>query len=251
MQREKGESITESAPAGDIDRQATLLRVGTSGFGYREWLGKFYPQGLSPRQMLPFYAERFSSVEINSTFYRMPALAVLESWMSQVPADFVFTFKAPGLITHRKRLRNAEDETAAFTAKISVIGRHVGPVLFLLPPTLPCDLPLLREFLDGIARIRLAIEFRHPSWFNDEVFALLRERDCALCISDRDDAPPPPVLATAEFGYARLRRSAYTDEELKAWKQKIAEQGWEEAFIYFRHEETARGPVFAQKMLGA
>lgn len=230
---------------------ATRLRVGTSGFGYREWLGKFYPPGLSPREMLSFYAERFSSVEINSTFYRMPARAVLEGWMSQVPADFVFAFKAPALITHRKRLRDAGEEAAAFAERISAVGRRLGPVLFLIPPYLPCNLPLLRGFLETLPPLRSAIEFRHPSWFNDDVFALLREGGCALCISDRDEAPPPTVVATAGFGYARLRRAEYTCEQLKEWKRTLEEQGWGEAFVYFRHEETASGPTFARRMLEA
>ncbi len=227
------------------------LRIGTSGYAYREWRGKFYPLGLAPREMLPFYAQRFSSVEINATFYRMPALAVLESWLAQVPENFIFAFKAPGLITHRKRLRNVNEETAAFTTKISALGHNLGPVLFQLPPSLPRDLPLLRAFLAAIPAIRFAIEFRHPSWSSDEVFALLCEQRCALCISDRDDAPPPPLIATADFGYARLRRSEYTDKELQTWKEKFADLGWAEAFIYFRHEETAKGPAFAARMQGA
>jgi uncharacterized protein YecE (DUF72 family) len=248
--RTQGGAMRTNLPTGDTDSPpATNLRIGTSGFGYREWLGKFYPPGLSPKEMLPFYAERFSTVEINSTFYRMPALSVLESWMSQVQQDFIFTFKAPGLITHRKRLRSAGEETAAFTARISVLGHNTGPTLFLLPANLPCNIPLLGDFLDEIAHLRIAFEFRHPSWFNDGVFSLLRDHDCAMCISDRDGVPPPPVVATTDFGYARLRRSGYTDEQLQEWKKRISEQGWKEAFVYFRHEETATGPVFARRMM--
>jgi uncharacterized protein YecE (DUF72 family) len=205
---------------------------------------------MKPGEMLPFYATRFSSVEINATFYRMPTLLVLESWVSQVPDDFVFTFKAPGLVTHRKRLRDVGEETTAFMTRISALGHHLGAALFQLPPSLPCDLPLLRLFLDGIARVRITLEFRHTSWFNDEVFTLLRERGCALCISDRDDAPPPPFIATTDFGYLRLRRSGYTDEDLRAWKKRIAQGGWEETFVFFRHEETAQGPALAEKMMG-
>lgn len=241
--------MASNSPPGNDRHSAARLRVGTSGFGYREWLGKFYPVGLSPREMLPYYAEHFSAVEINATFYRMPALAVLETWRSQVPPEFLFTFKAPGLITHRKRLRQVGAETAAFTAKISVLDRQLGPVLFQLPPNLSCNVPLLSEFLQAVPRPRTALEFRHPSWFNDEVFALLREHGCALCLSDRDDIPPPPVVATADFGYARLRRSTYTDNQLKEWKEKLTAPGWAEAFVFFRHEETASGPVFARKLL--
>ncbi len=228
---------------------ATTLRIGTSGFGYREWLGKFYPPGLPSRQMLPYYAERFSTVEVNSSFYRMPSPSVLETWMSQVSSDFVFSFKAPGLITHRKRLRNVAEDTAAFLAAISVLGHNVGPVLFLLPANLRSDPALLEEFLDAIPHIRLAIEFRHPSWFDERVFDLLREHDCALCLSDRDEVAPPPVVATADFGYARLRRSVYSDEELREWSSRIGSVGWKEAFVYFRHEQSASGPEFARRMM--
>lgn len=246
---ERDLTVAERIVQSRADPSATDLRIGTSGFGYREWLGKFYPPGLSPREMLPFYAERFSSVEINSTFYRMPSLAVLKSWMSQVPPDFLFTFKAPRLITHQKRLRDAKEAAAAFIAQVATLGRHAGPVLFLIPSNLPCDLPLLRDFLDALPRIRIAVEFRHPSWLTDEVYAILSERSCALCISDRDKTPPPPVVATTDFGYARLRRSEYSDEALKEWKSRLSKQGWREAFVYFRHEETASGPEFARRMI--
>jgi uncharacterized protein YecE (DUF72 family) len=226
------------------------LQVGTSGFGYREWRGKFYPAELKPRDMLPYYAERFSVVEINATFYRMPSPSVLEAWAAQVPKDFMFTFKAPGLITHRKRLRHADAATAAFSRTLAILGAQLGPALFQLPPSFSCDLPRLRQFLDGLPGGRFAFEFRHPSWLVEEVYALLQERNCALCLSDRDGAPAPPLVATAEFGYARLRRSLYTDEELHSWQQRISGQGWQEAFVFFRHEETARGPAYAQKLLG-
>jgi uncharacterized protein YecE (DUF72 family) len=225
------------------------LQIGTSGFGYREWRGKFYPAELKPRDMLPFYADRFPVVEINATFYRMPSPSVLETWAAQVPKSFIFTFKAPGLITHRKRLRDAEAETAAFLSKLTILGAQLGPALFQLPPSFPCDLPRLRQFLDGLAVGRFAFEFRHPSWLVDEVYALLQERSCALCLSDRDGAPSPSMVATADFGYVRLRRSQYTDEELRSWQQRISGQGWQEVFVFFRHEETARGPAYAQKLL--
>jgi uncharacterized protein YecE (DUF72 family) len=225
------------------------LHIGTSGFGYREWLGKFYPAELKPHDLLPFYSARFSAVEINTTFYRMPVSAVLESWLAQVPENFLFTFKAPASITHRKRLRDIGEETAAFLARIATLGPQLGPVLFQLPPSLRCDLSLLRDFLDAVPRVRMTLEFRHASWFNEEVFGLLREQQCALCVSDRDDTAPPPFVATAEFGYVRLRRSTYNDEELGSWRERILAEGWPEAFVFFRHEETASGPAYAQKLL--
>lgn len=249
-ERERDLTVAGKILPSGADPSATDLRIGTSGFGYREWRGKFYPHKLSPREMLPFYAERFSSVEINSTFYRMPSRAVLESWMSQVPPDFLFAFKAPRLITHQKRLRDAKEAAAAFIARVAALGRHAGPLLFLIPSNLPCDLPLLRDFLDALPRIRIAVEFRHPSWLTEEVYTVLTERDCALCISDRDKSPPPPVVATTDFGYARLRRSEYSDAALKEWKSRLSKQGWREVFVYFRHEETAGGAKFARRMMG-
>ena len=224
------------------------LRAGTSGYAYREWRGKFYPSGLTPPAMLPFYAQHFSVVEINATFYRLPSAAVLASWCEQVPDGFLFACKAPGLITHRKRLRAADAETAAFTVRVAALGEHLGPLLFQLPPYLPCDLPLLDHFLASLTTTRTALEFRHPSWFNAEVYRLLREHGCALCLSDRDDAPPPPLVTTACFGYVRLRRAKYTQAELREWKRKFVELGWREAFVFFRHETTARGPLFAARM---
>ncbi|MFA5516159.1 MAG: DUF72 domain-containing protein [Desulfuromonadales bacterium] len=223
--------------------------VGTSGFGYREWRGKFYPADCKPQDMLSFYAERFPAVEINASFYRMPAASSLRSWLAQAPEDFVFTFKAPALITHRKRLRDAGEATAALQDRLSMLGPHLGPILFQLPPHLSRDIRLLSQFLDDIGSLPAAFEFRHPSWFSDEVYALLRERQCALCISERDDAPPPPLAVTAAFGYIRLRRGHYTDSELQSWKTRATEAGWRETFVFFRHEETASGPAYVRKFL--
>jgi uncharacterized protein YecE (DUF72 family) len=226
-----------------------MLRIGTSGFGYREWRGKFYPAGLKAKEMLPYYAAKFSAVEINATFYRLPASSALDVWATQVPADFIFTFKAPALITHRKRLRQAGEATAAFLSRIATLGPQLGPMLLQLPPSLSCDLPLLRDFLQGIPRVRMAIEFRHASWFNDALFVLLSEEACALCIADDEGAPSPPLIATAAFGYVRLRRLDYSVEELRRWKERLTAMAWPELLIFFRHEATARGPAYAQQML--
>ncbi|HWI39862.1 MAG TPA: DUF72 domain-containing protein [Verrucomicrobiae bacterium] len=224
------------------------LRAGTSGFAYREWRGKFYPADLPPKGMLSFYAARFPAVEINATFYRMPTVRTLEGWSAEVPPEFRFAFKAPALITHRRRLRGAGADTAEFLNRLSVLGGRLGPVLFQLPPNLPVDIPLLGEFLSSLPDMKTAFEFRHPSWLVEDVFDLLRRKGAALCISDRDDAPDPPVVATAEVGYLRLRRSGYTEEELQKWRETIAGQPWEEAFVFFRHEETAAGPRLAAEL---
>jgi uncharacterized protein YecE (DUF72 family) len=227
------------------------LLIGTSGFAYREWRGKFYPRELPPREMLRFYAGRFRAVEINATFYRMPSVSVLEGWAAEVPEEFVFSFKAPAVITHRKRLRNAAAETAEFAGIVSVLGPRLGPLLFQLPPTLPRDISLLGDFLSRLPLLKTVFEFRHASWFEDRVFDLLRQHGCALCVSDREGEPPPPIIATTGFGYARLRRSTYSDEELREWRDQLGRQGWDEAYVFFRHEENANGPVLAERLTAA
>jgi uncharacterized protein YecE (DUF72 family) len=225
------------------------LRSGTSGYAYREWRGKFYPAGLPARAMLSFYAQRFSAVEINATFYRLPAAATLAAWRNQVPPHFLFACKAPGLITHRKRLHDTGAEISAFVARMATLGDQLGPLLFQLPPFLPCDLQLLRDFPEMPAGTRIAFEFRHPSWFDDAVYALLRERGFALCLADRDGAPPP-LAATAGFGYVRLRRAQYGAAELRCWRKCFAACGWRQTFVFFRHEATGTGPAFATLLQG-
>src|SRR5687768_6073425 len=164
------------------------LYVGTSGYSYKEWKGSFYPEDLPAKQMLRYYGERFGTVKINNSFYQMPKPAVLESWAAEVPAAFKFVLKAPQRITHFQRLKDSGDSASYFIQVSSVLNERLGGLLFQLPPNLKKDLPRLREFLTALpTRPRTAWEFRHASWFDDETFALLRERNTALCIAEAED----------------------------------------------------------------
>jgi len=223
------------------------ILVGTSGFAYKEWKGKFYPKELPAKDWLPFYAARFSTVEINNTFYRMPKRDVLASWAEQVPGHFRFVIKAPRRITHIKRLRDVESEAAFLFDNLTALGAHLGAVLVQLPPNLPKDVERLDRFLacvpDGIAA---AFEFRNPSWHCPEVLDRLRARDFAYAFVDSDEFPDPLLVPTASWGYLRLRRLDYGEEALKAWRGKIAATPWQRAFLFFKHEDEGRGPVFAE-----
>src|SRR4030042_3929776 len=224
------------------------IYVGTSGYGYREWKGKFYPEKISPREMLRFYSERFNTVEINNTFYHMPTEGVLSSWAEQVRSDFVFAIKAPQVITHLKRLRNVGEETEYLFGSLSVLGRKLGPVLFQLPGSFHVDRPALEAFLDLIPNnMSCAFEFRSPSWLDVEILDLLRKRGCSLCIADSDENPTNEIISTAPWGYLRLRRSDYTDVDLSQWMERILSQKWERAFVFFKHEEEAKGPEMAMR----
>jgi uncharacterized protein YecE (DUF72 family) len=226
------------------------LHVGTSGYSYKEWKGSFYPEDLPAAQMLGYYAQRFGAVEINNTFYRMPKASVLEEWAAQVTENFRFTLKAPQSITHFKRLKDAGESVAFFLDVAGSLGERLGPLLFGLPPNFKKDLPRLRDFLELIPeRVRIAFEFRHDSWFDDEVFAALRERQVALCITESEDGPKVPQVATADWAYLRLRLPQYADADLKRWLKWLRQQAWGDAFIFFRHEDEARGPAFAGRLL--
>lgn len=220
--------------------------VGTSGFSYREWKGKFYPERIAAKEMLHFYGQRLTAVEINNTFYRMPNEGVLTSWAEQVPAAFVFALKAPQIITHLKRLRDVDAETGYFFKMVSMLGRKLGPVLFQFPPNFPANRPRLAAFLDLIpGQILCAFEFRHPSWRDPGILDLLRGRERSLCLADLDENPVEEIISTAAWGYLRLRRSDYTAADLSIWLQKILGQKWEKAFVFFKHEEAAKGPEMA------
>ena len=222
--------------------------VGTSGYSYNEWKGKFYPGNWPQKEMLNFYARRFSAVEINSTFYRMPGANVVSSWAREVPESFRFALKAPYVITHRKRLKSVRREINAFFRALSQLKGRAAPVLIQLPPNFKKDLPRLEAFLDLIGGQRpAALEFRHASWFDDDVFEALRSRRCALCIADMDDAPPPVVVRTTGWGYVRLRRKRYTRKRLGQWVELLQSQKWCEAYVFFKHEATGTGPRFAAR----
>jgi uncharacterized protein YecE (DUF72 family) len=221
--------------------------VGTSGYGYSEWKGKFYPEKISPKEMLRFYAERLEAVEINNTFYRMPKADVLASWSQQVPDDFVFAVKAPQVITHLKRLRNVGEETDYLFRTLAVLNKKLGPVLFQFPKNFHADLPTLKAFLDLIPhKMSCAFEFRSPSWLAAEILDLLRKRECSLCLADTDENPATEIISTAKWGYLRLRCSDYTDADLSEWTEKIFSQKWKNAFVFFKHEEEAKAPAMAK-----
>ncbi len=226
------------------------LYVGTSGYSYKEWKGTFYPEDLPDKQMLRFYGERFRSVEINNTFYRMPKPTVLESWATEVPAGFKFVLKASQRITHMQRLKDAGDSVAYLLKTAGVLKEHLGPLLFQLPPYFKKDIARLREFLPLLAPpIRAAFEFRHQSWFDEEVFGLLRKHHAALCIAEAENDLRTPFVSTADWGYLRLRRPDYGDPELQAWIDRVRQQQWRDLFVFFKHEEAGKGPKMARRFL--
>ena len=226
------------------------LLAGTSGFSYKEWLGKFYPEKHPADQMLRYYASHFATVEINNTFYRMPAEVMLANWAEQVPDGFLFTLKAPRRITHELRLKECEAHVAEFLKRARKLGAKLGPLLFQLPPFLKKDLPRLRGFLALLpAGQPAAFEFRNDSWQDDEVYEALRAKGAMLCYTDTDEGDSPPVVATAGSGYLRFRRTHYEDTELGAWAERIAALALERVYVYFMHEDDALGAVFARKLL--
>ena len=226
------------------------LLTGTSGFSYKEWKGSFYPEDLPAEKMLAYYSDRLPAVEINNTFYRMPKPELLVGWCEQVPEAFRFVLKASQRITHRKRLKDAAEEVDWFYRVAAALGERAGPTLFQLPQNLKKDLPRLEEFLGVLPeRARPAFEFRHASWFEDDVFAALRSRGAALCIAE-DEELATPLVATAGWGYLRLRRQDYDDAAVSAWAEKIRSQPWDEAYAFFKHEDSGTGPRLAAGLAG-
>ncbi len=226
------------------------LLVGTSGYSYKEWKGNFYPEDLTDKEMLHYYGTRLPTVEINNTFYQLPKEGVLKSWSEQVPDDFQFAIKASQRITHIKRLKEAGDETEYLLRTIRVLGSRLGCILFQLPPNLKKDLPRLEQFLKHIpGDTRAAFEFRHASWFEQDVFDCLKTNRCALCIADADDELDIPFTATTNWGYLRLRRVEYSAADLKKWMKLVQSQNWEQAFVFFKHEDAGTGPKLATQFL--
>ncbi|HVK19638.1 MAG TPA: DUF72 domain-containing protein [Fimbriiglobus sp.] len=226
------------------------LHVGTSGYSYKEWKGSFYPDKLPAGQMLRYYGERFRSVEINSTFYGTPRASVLEKWAGDVPADFQFVLKAPQRITHVQRLKDTGESVAELLESAGSLRERLGPLLFQLPPNFKKDVPRLRTFLSLLSsRCRVAVEFRHPSWFDDEVFGLLRDHRAALCVAEAEGDLEVPFVSTADWGYVRLRRPDYGDTELSAWAKRVQEQDWRDGFVFFKHEDEGKGPQMAKRFL--
>jgi uncharacterized protein YecE (DUF72 family) len=228
-----------------------VILVGTSGYNYPEWKGSFYPPDLPAAKMLPYYADRFSTVEINYTFYRMPTAKLVAGWAAQVPGDFRFTLKAPRRITHDRRLRDVADPVRAFCEAAAELGPRLGALLFQLPPTFKKDLAALDGFLGVLPpRACAAFEFRHDSWLDEDVYARLRERNLALCVAD-SETRSTPVIATADYAYFRLRDEGYQEEHIARWAEIVRDQSTRcrDVFVYFKHEEEGKGPLFGQMLI--
>jgi len=226
------------------------LHVGTSGYSYKEWKGNFYPEDLPAKEMLSFYSRHLPAVEINNTFYRLPQPAMVENWKEQVPEAFRFSIKATQRITHIKRLKNCAEETKYLLDTAGLLGERLGVVLFQLPPNSKKDSERLKDFLACLpATVRSAFEFRHESWFDDETFGLLREKNCALVVSDTDEKPLQGITGTADWGYLRLRKTNYEQEDLVDWLARVQNQKWNDAFVFFKHEDEGVGPKLAARFL--
>ncbi|MBI3105900.1 MAG: DUF72 domain-containing protein [Candidatus Rokubacteria bacterium] len=226
------------------------IRIGTSGYNYPEWRGSFYPEKFPAGEMLSYYAGRFSTVEINYTFYRMPSAKTVAGWNAETPAGFCFALKAPRRITHDARLEDVDEPLRYFLDTASQLGPKLGPVLFQLPPNFKKDRERLSALLAQIPPgLRCSFEFRHPSWFADDVYERLRARDAALCVADTEKGTTP-LVATADWGYFRLRDEGYTAKDLEEWGRTITRlgTGWRDAFVYFKHEEAGAGPAFARQL---
>lgn len=226
------------------------VRTGTSGYSYKEWKGSFYPEDLPANKMLQYYSGRFETVEINNTFYRMPDTKMLAKWSEQVPPSFTFVLKAPQRITHQKRLAGAEEDVRQLFDVATALGPQLGPVLFQLPPFARKDAAKLRDFLGILPpKAQVAFEFRHDSWCDDEIDSILRARDVPMCLSDTDEVADPNalVIPTASWGYLRLRRTEYDDRALDDWARRVEAQPWREAYVFFKHEDEAKGPLFAER----
>jgi uncharacterized protein YecE (DUF72 family) len=229
--------------------QEQQLFVGTSGFSYREWRGSFYPEDMKEAGMLAHYASHFRSVELNNTFYRLPNEKMLVHWAEQVPQGFRFALKASRTITHIKRLKEVTDPVGYLFRTTAALGDALGPVLFGLPPNMKLDLDRLNALVALIpAGARAAIEFRHESWHDDSVFDALRSHNVALCIAHTADEETP-FVATADWGYLRLRREAYTPADLEDWLGRIRAQQWNDVYVFFKHEEAGTGPRLAKQLL--
>lgn len=227
------------------------VHVGTSGYNYPEWRGHFYPEDQPAKGMFAFYARHFHSVEINYTFYRMPTLKTTEAWREQAADGFMYALKAPKRITHEKRLLDCGDTLGFFCESARALGPHLGPLLFQLPPNYRCNVERLHAFLSLVPTdLKPAFEFRHDSWLTDEVYAVLREHGSALCIADFGDKTTP-LEATAKHGYFRLRDEGYSPADIEAWAARIAELGsrWDDAFVFFKHEDEGKGPEFARTFI--
>jgi uncharacterized protein YecE (DUF72 family) len=231
-----------------MSNSKSRLWAGASGYSYKEWCGPFYPEKTKADEMLSFYATRMPTVEINNTFYRMPKRTVLENWAACTPEAFRFAIKASKRITHIARIKEEAADSVGFLYKnIEALGAKRGSEFFQLPPNLKKDMPRLHGFLKMLPGThRAAIEFRNDTWFDDEVYAALKEAGVALVLSERENNAPPPLVETASWGYVRLRLEQYSEADLAAWVEKIAGTKWADTYVYFMHEPTA--PSYAQTL---
>ena len=227
-----------------------MIWIGTSGYNYPEWKGTFYPADLPASKMLAYYSARFPTVEINYTFYRLPTEKLVAGWAAGTPSPYKLTLKAPKRITHDKRLRDAGELLRAFCHAAGTLGDKLGVLLFQLAPNFKVDLAVFDAFLADLPPgARAAFEFRHPSWFDEGVYDRLRARNLALCIADSEKLSTP-VVATADYGYFRLRDEGYEDADIGRWADVVRahQDRWKDTFVYFKHEESGKGPAFAKRL---
>ncbi len=222
--------------------------IGTSGFSYAEWKGAFYPAAIKNDAMLAFYATRLGAVELNNTFYRMPRAEVVAKWAAQVPDAFRFAVKAPQRLTWTHKLRDCAEPLGWLFAAIEPLGPRLGCVFYQVPKFVRKDLEVLTTFL-ALQRpgVPVAFEFAHPSWLDDDAIAVLRQHDAAVVLSDKDGADTPALIDTGTWGYLRLRRAEYGDDDLRGWRQRIGERGWQRCFLFFKHEDSCAGPALAER----
>jgi uncharacterized protein YecE (DUF72 family) len=229
---------------------AQPFHVGTSGFSYDEWRPAFYPDDLKKDAMLAFYAERLPAVELNNTFYRLPTAKMAAKWRAQVPDGFRFAVKASQRLTWTQKLKDCDELLRALFTAIAPLGETLGCVFYQVPKWVRKDTTLLREFLQQQpAGTRIAFEFAHASWLEEDAIVVLREFAVALVASDKDDAPPPQLLDTAPWCYVRLRSSAYADDELRSWRDRLRQAAPQGGFVFFKHEDSCAGPALARRFL--
>jgi uncharacterized protein YecE (DUF72 family) len=229
-----------------------MIWVGTSGYNYPEWKGSFYPSDLASAKMLPYYAARFPTVEINYTFYRMPNEKLVGGWAEQTPSPYKLTLKAPRRITHDNRLKNVGGLVSGFCHVAGTLGPKLGALLFQLPPNLKKDVALFDAFVAELPpKVCAAFEFRHLSWLDDEIFGRLAARNLALCVADSEKMSAP-VRITADYAYFRLRDEGYQPDDIKRWGDTIANEtaSCADVYVYFKHEEEGKGPEFARLLMG-
>jgi uncharacterized protein YecE (DUF72 family) len=226
------------------------LYVGTSGYSYKEWKGSFYPEQISASEMLSYYAAHLPSVELNNSYYRLPERTTVESWRKQTPENFRFSVKAPRSITLYRRLKDVGAQTKQMLETVSALEDRLGTLLFRMPENMKKDLACLKSFLKILpADTPAAFDFRHATWFDDEVRDLLRSHNRVLVVSDTDETPATHIDKTADWGYVRLRRARYSKAELTAWSKRIKAQNWKKTFVFFKHEDEGTGPKLAAQFI--